>query len=225
MPEAVFSLSRVAKVYEGRQVLGIEELFIAPRMITAVNGHNGSGKSTLLKMLALLLRPDRGEVLYRGSGAGSELSALKWRREVTMVAQQAYLFNTTVAANVSYGLKLRRVSAAQKAEAVKQSLKAVGLAGFENRRASKLSGGEAQRVALARALAIKPRVLLLDEPFSNLDPESSLVFENVITALPEKGHTVILVSHYADQVERLAHRVLTLSSGEVQSDKPGGAVQ
>ena len=223
MPKVVFRLSKVAKVYEGRQVLGIDELAIGAHMVTAINGHNGSGKSTMLKMLALLLRPDRGEVLYQGLGAGSDVSALKWRREVTMVAQQAYLFNSTVASNVAYGLKLRGEPAALRAQAVKESLEAVGLAGFENRKAVKLSGGEGQRVALARALAIKPRVLLLDEPFSNLDPESSQVFESVITSLPAKGHTVILVSHFADQVERLSHRVITLNAGRVRDDKPGGA--
>ena len=223
MPEETFRLQKAAKFYEGRQVLGIDELSIAPRRVTAINGHNGSGKSTLLKMLALLLRPDRGRVLYRGREAGSELSALQWRRAVTMVAQQAYLFNSSVAANVAYGLKLRGAPAAERAGAVKQSLEAVGLAGFENRRAKKLSGGESQRVALARALALKPRVLLLDEPFSNLDPESSDVFESVIKSLPAQGRAVILVSHFADQVERLAHRVITLSSGRVRDDQPGGA--
>ena len=223
MTEGVFNLSRVAKFYGNRQVLDIEELSIAPNLVTAVNGHNGSGKSTLLKMLAMLLRPDSGQVLYRGLGAGSGLSALQWRREVTMVAQQAYLFNATVAQNVAYGLKLRGAPAAHRAAAVKDALKAVGLAGFEHRKAAKLSGGEGQRVALARALALRPKVLLLDEPFSNLDPESSLVFENVIKGLPAKGHTVILVSHFSEQVERLAHRVLTLSRGMVREDKPGQA--
>ncbi|RJX35918.1 MAG: ATP-binding cassette domain-containing protein [Desulfarculus sp.] len=216
VPEPLFSLRGVVKRFQGQEALNIARLDFAAGQITAVEGPNGAGKTTLLQILALLLAPDQGRLLYGGQElphAGAQLTAR--RREITLVAQQAYLFDASVQRNVAYGLRLRGMRREERAQRAAAALAQVGLAGFGPRRARRLSGGEMQRVALARALALKPRVLLLDEPFANLDTESAAVFERVIAGLPAEGCTVILVSHAREQARRLAQRVVVLENGRL----------
>jgi len=218
VPDPIYALRGVQKSFGGRLVLDVAELELEATQFTAVQGPNGAGKTTLLSILALLLSPDQGRVIYRGSRvprAGGELTHL--RREVTLVAQSAYLFESSALANVAYGLKARGMERRSRAERAEAALERVGLAGFGPRRARKLSGGETQRVALARALVLRPRVLLLDEPFANLDPESAAVFERVLAGLPGEGCTVIMVSHAREQARRLASRVVVMEGGLVVS--------
>ncbi|MEW5911735.1 MAG: ATP-binding cassette domain-containing protein [Thermodesulfobacteriota bacterium] len=216
MAEPLFSLRGVVKRFQGQEALNIERLDFAVGQTTAVEGPNGAGKTTLLQILALLLAPDQGRLFYAGqevTHAGVHLTTL--RREITLVAQQAYLFDASVLRNVAYGLRLRGVGRAERGQRAEAALTQVGLASFGPRRARRLSGGEMQRVALARALVLRPRSLLLDEPFANLDAESSAVFERVIAGLPAQGCTVILVSHAREQAHRLAQRVVALERGRL----------
>ena len=217
----VFELEGVARLEGGRAILEIEHLRLGPG-VTALEGPNGAGKTTLLNLLAFLCRPERGRLRYAGREMnGSAAQLARWRREVTLVHQHAYLFNTTVAGNVAYGLAARHLPRRRRRELVGRALEQVGLSGLENRRARTLSGGETQRVALARALVLEPRVLLLDEPFSNLDPNSSRVFERIITGLPARGCSVFLVTHGRGQARRLARRVLALENGRLVADSLG----
>jgi tungstate transport system ATP-binding protein len=213
MSEPLFRLEDVVKRYQGRTVLEVPYLELGCG-ITAIEGPNGAGKTTLLGILALLLRPDRGRLFFRGR-AVRPWDERELRRRITLVAQDAYLFDTTVEANLAYGLKRRGLPRARRQEAVARALEAVGLAGLARRRARELSGGEARRVALARALVLEPEALLLDEPFTNLDQQSTAVFERVIAELPHRGTSVILVSHQRRPVERLAERVLSLREGRL----------
>jgi tungstate transport system ATP-binding protein len=137
------------------------------------------------------------------------------RREATLVAQDAYLFNSSVTKNLLYGLDLRGLASGEREARVSRALQTVGLQGFAQRKARQLSSGESQRVALARALALKPKVLLLDEPFANLDPESEAVFERVIRELPQSGCTVIMVTHGREQAGRMADSGLRLEAGRL----------
>ena len=217
MEAPLFELRNVVKHFQGRRALALESLQFTAGEITAVVGPNGAGKTTLLNILALLISPDQGLLFYQGrevSGAGNHTAL---RREITLVAQGAYLFDGSVEKNVAYGLKLRGVDKAGRRQRVQAALAQAGLRGFAHRRARGLSGGEGQRVALARALALEPRVLLLDEPFANLDPASAEVFERVISGLPEQGCTVILVSHAREQARRLAGRVIALEDGRLKA--------
>lgn len=214
----LYELQDVVKAYEGRTVLSLERLVLQPGGVTALEGHNGAGKSTLLAMLALLARPDSGRIIYRGRRVDqTEVTTL--RREITLVAQDSYLFNTSVEKNVAYGLALRGQPRRQRLERAARALEDVGLAAFAGHRARTLSRGESQRVALARALVLQPLVLLLDEPFANLDPASAEVFEEVIRRQPAQGTAVILVSHDAGQARRLADRVLRLEGGRLAADE------
>lgn len=212
----LFSLRGVAKRFQEREALNLERLDLEEGVITAVEGPNGAGKTTLLSILALLISPDQGRLLFDGQElprASSQLTA--WRRQITLVAQQAYLFDASVEKNVAYGLRLRGLERVPREARVGEALAQVGLADFGPRRARRLSGGEMQRVALARALVLRPRALLLDEPFANLDPTSAQVFERVLGELPGQGCTVVLVSHAREQTHRLAQRVVSLRQGRL----------
>ncbi len=216
MAEPLFRLEGIRKYYQGRLVLDIPALAITGQGITALEGPNGSGKTTLLMILAALLRPERGRLWYRGRPVEEGgMGLTRYRRQVTLVAQDAYLFNGTVEANLAYGPGLRGWGRRRRRRAALEALGRVGLEGFMGRRARELSQGERQRVALARALALEPRVLLLDEPFANLDPASSRVFEEVISRLPQEGCRVILVTHTHEQALRLAGEVLALAGGRL----------
>ncbi|MCF8041647.1 MAG: ATP-binding cassette domain-containing protein [Desulfarculaceae bacterium] len=223
MSQALFSLRGVVKRFDQREALNLERLDLEAGVITVVEGPNGAGKTTLLSILALITPPDQGRLFFDGQdlpNSGSQLTA--WRRQITLVAQQAYLFDTSVEKNVAYGLRLRGLERAQREDRVGEALAQVGLAEFGPRRAKRLSGGEMQRVALARALVLRPRALLLDEPFANLDPASALVFERVLGELSGQGCTVVLVSHALEQAHRVAQRVVYLRGGRLAPDAGQG---
>ena len=192
--------------------LSIEHLELLPRRIYALTGPNGAGKSTLLRALALLKSPKQGSISF--SGAGSNCLTAQ-RQKVTLVEQSPYLLKGTVSDNLAYGLKLRGIRGEPQQQRIKAALERVGLAGFEQRKANKLSGGEIQRVALARALVLEPEVLLLDEPTSNIDSKSLQAFEELLSRLPEYGVTVVFSTHDLTQPERLGGEMLRLENGRL----------
>ena len=196
--------------YDGRTVLDHRSLTVAPGDVVALLGPSGSGKSTMLRVVAGLLVPEAGRVLVDGRDV---TTTPPHHRGVGMVFQDDVLFpHLDVAANVAYGLRARRTPRAATVARVGELLAMVGMAGFEHRAVTTLSGGEAQRVALARALAPRPRVLLLDEPFGALDRElhDRLVVE-VRALLKEVGITAVHVTHDHDEAAALADHVVRLA--------------
>jgi tungstate transport system ATP-binding protein len=157
-------------VKAGTLVLDIPGLAIDEGETLSLIGPNGAGKTTLLQTLARLIKPARGELFFRGEKTSSNHSALEYRRRLALVFQEPLLFHTTVFENVASGLKIRGMPSPEIREIVAINLERFGVAHLIHRSARKISGGEAQRVALARAFATRPEVLLLDEPFSSLDP-------------------------------------------------------
>jgi tungstate transport system ATP-binding protein len=213
VPEVLYRVRALRVDLAGRTVLDVPALDVARGQVTAIVGPNGAGKTTLLRVLAFLLRPAAGVVEFDGGAVAwqpRELAAV--RRRVTLVAQFPLLFSRSVGANVAYGLRARGLPDAGRVDA---ALGAVGLAGFAERPASKLSGGETRRVALARALAIDPAVYLLDEPTANVDQEHVAVIEELVAGLGAAGKTVVLATHDADQAGRLGHAVLSITAGRV----------
>ena len=186
--------------------------------IVGILGPSGSGKSSLLRLLNRLDEPTSGTVFlentdYRMVGP-SEL-----RRNVGMVMQRPYLFPGSVAENVAFGPKQRAEQII--GDKISELIGEVGLAGYESRDVSKLSGGEAQRVSLARALANSPRVLLLDEPTSALDDASKSGIESLVTRIVrDKQLACLLVTHDHGQAERMANRILYMDRGRVSEQKP-----
>lgn len=195
-------------------LLSISSLELQSGRIYALTGPNGAGKTTLLRAMALLSKPLQGQVRVAGQAPGNLTRA---RQMVTLVEQSPYLLKGSVYDNLAFGLKLRDIRGEEQRSRIKSALEMVGLADFAQRRANRLSAGEGQRLALARALALKPRVLLLDEPTSNIDNESLPAFEALLSRLPESGMTVIFSTHDRLQPERLGGISLRLENGRLQT--------
>jgi tungstate transport system ATP-binding protein len=195
--------------------LRIDRLELLPGQLYLLHGPNGSGKSTLLHLLALLLLPVGGEIRFKGVAVKDSRERQRLRRQITLVEQSPYLFNSSVYQNLAFGLRLRDVRGDLQRRRIAQALQAVGLEGFEHRRASALSGGETRRVALARAMALRPQLLLLDEPSAGLDQDTLPIFERCLTTLPDQGTTVVIASHDVDQQRRLGGTSLYLDRGRL----------
>jgi tungstate transport system ATP-binding protein len=216
-----YQLTGVTKYYGKKLALQLESLSILPGLIYLLTGANGSGKSTLLSILAFLSKPERGDIEFDGNlveWKNAELQAL--RRKVTLLHQSPYLFTGTVFGNIAYGLKLRGQKDGALNRRVSEALGLVRLSGFESRNVRQLSGGEARRVSLARALALQPEVLLFDEPLANLDRDSAEVVDEIITALPSQGTTVVVATHDPQHAERLGGITIQLVDNRLDRVPP-----
>ena len=187
MTGAILEIGGVTVAHGGRAVLQIDRLAVRRGEILAIIGPNGSGKSTLLRIMGLLDRPARGEVRLDGRAIDWGRGLLTSRRRFASVFQEPLLADTTVERNVALGLTLRGVPAGEARRRAGHWIARFGIAPLAGRQARTLSGGEAQRTSLARAFAIEPDVLLLDEPFSALDPatrEDLLAISSALFARP-----------------------------------------
>jgi ABC-type Fe3+/spermidine/putrescine transport system ATPase subunit len=183
-------------------------------------GPSGCGKTTLLKVIAGLHEPTRGEILF-GDRVFNEVPAE--RREAAMVFQKPLLFPyLTVAENVAFGLKMRKIAGDESAQRVAEALEMVQLEGFGDRKPRELSGGQEQRVSLARALVTRPCVLLLDEPFSALDVGLRAEMRSLVRHLQRRLRiTTVFVTHDQEEAVTIADRIALLLDGEiVQVGKP-----
>jgi len=216
----IVELCGIRVVHGDRAVLDIPALGVEPGQVLAVIGPNGSGKSTLLRVLGLLDVPAAGEVRFRGDRVSAS-DGLAVRRRMASVFQEPLLADATVLANVSLGLRFRGVRGARAAERVGVWLERFGIAHLAARQARTLSGGEAQRASLARALALDPEVLLLDEPFSSLDPPTrERLIDDFGRILREERTTTVLVTHDRAEAMALGDRVGVLIDGRlVQVDE------
>jgi len=191
-------------------------LAIAPGELVAVVGYSGSGKSTLLRLIAGLEQPSSGTVAIDGRPvSGPSVFVPPEERGIGMMFQDYALFpHLSVLGNVRFGLRRRRGEAAR--AIARRALEKVGLADREAAYPHMLSGGEQQRVALARALVPEPGVLLMDEPFSNLDRRTrDLVREETATVIRDSGATAVLVTHDHDDAMRLADRIVLMQAGRI----------
>ena len=177
----------------------------------ALVGANGSGKSTLLRCLHGLIQPLQGHIEQDANARQA------------MLFQRPYLLRASVQNNIALGLWLKGVPWRQARADALQALARVGLAELAPRNAKALSGGQQQRVALARAWALKPQVLLLDEPTSSLDPTAKREVERLMAEFSSAGMTLIFSSHNLGQVKRLASRVIYLEQGRLVADLPTDA--
>ncbi len=208
-------LDNLSVNYGTTQALRDFTLTINHGELVALLGPSGCGKTTVLKVVAGLLVPASGDVLFDGS---SVLSVPAEQRGATMVFQQPLLFPyLTVAENVGFGLKMRRMKKADIAARVVQALQWVRLEGYERRKPRELSGGQEQRVALARALVTEPRVLLLDEPFSALDENLRGEMRLLVRELQQRLRiTTIFVTHDQREALAVADHIALLLDGRIE---------
>lgn len=212
-----FKLHNIVKRYASRTVIDIDQLDLQEGRIYTIMGPNGSGKSTLLRIMSLLLVNDAGEIEVMGEKVSWEKEQLlHLRRQMSMVTQTAFMFQGSVNYNVAYGLKARKMKSRLIRDRVNEMLEMAGMSAYKEADAHTLSGGERQKIALARAMAVKPRVLFLDEPTSNIDMASSAEIEKYIRMInKELGTTIILVTHNLFQAQRLADEVIFIYEGHI----------
>jgi tungstate transport system ATP-binding protein len=183
--------------------------------VLALIGPNGAGKSTLLRVMGMLQRPDQGTVVFRGQDALNG-NSLELRRRIATVFQEPLLLNATVHQNAALGLKLRGIGRAEIDRCLSPWLQKLSIAHLAARSARTLSGGEAQRTSLARALVLEPELLLLDEPFSALDPASrEALLRDFQRIVKETGITTVFVTHDRDEAFTLANRIGVLNQGHL----------
>jgi tungstate transport system ATP-binding protein len=216
---ALVSIGAAAKAHAGKSLLDVGALALAAGDLIVLTGDNGSGKTTFLKMLAGLEQPDRMHLRFGDLEATERGYPRELRRLIVYVHQHPYLFNTSIADNIRYGLRLRRLSdevcARRTAEAVAWA--GVGhLLGVEPRR---LSGGEKQRVALARVKALEPRVLLVDEPTANLDAPARAQVIDLLIKTATGDNCVIVACHDRELVELGGARRWHLEQGKIEEEK------
>jgi len=198
-----------------RDVVSNLSLTVAAGQVTCLLGPSGCGKSTTLRMIAGVENPDSGTIRIDGETVCDDHVRLPPEaRGVGLMFQDFALFpHLSVAKNVAFGL---RGDAAAKAARVGELLERVNLAGFGNKHPHELSGGEQQRVALARALAPRPRIMLMDEPFSGLDNRlRDGIRDTTLEVLKDEGTAVLLVTHEPDEALRMADEIALMRDGEI----------
>lgn len=198
----------------GRRVVDGVTLTIEPGPRTIIVGPNGAGKSVLLRLCHGLLVPTSGRVQFNGP------DVVDGRRRQAMVFQRAVMLRRSALANVSYALALTGLSRNQQLRAAEEALDRVGLTHLATQSARLLSGGEQQRLALARAWAVRPELLLLDEPTANLDPSATQSIEWVIQAMHDAGTKIVMVTHNLGQAHRLGDEVVFMACGRAAEAVP-----
>jgi ABC-type sugar transport system ATPase subunit len=209
----------VSKSYHDRLIIDAVCLKVEKGERIVLFGPSGSGKSTVLHLIAGLAIPDSGDILIDGELAASagRNTQEPQQRGVAMVFQDLALWpHMTVAENIEFGLIAKRIPKEDRQRRVKEMVDLVRLGDYLNVRPGTLSGGEQQRVALARALATAPRILLMDEPLSNLDDELALQMRKEILRLHhDLGFTLVYVTHNRDEAEELGTRIIRLKRGRI----------
>jgi sulfate/thiosulfate transport system ATP-binding protein len=208
-------ISQVSKHFGTFTALNRVSLQVPSGQLVALLGPSGSGKTTLLRIIAGLETPDEGQVRY----AEEDVTNVAPKdRNVGFVFQHYALFrHMTVFENVAFGLRVRRVSPAEVHARVKELLHLVRLEGLDRRYPGQLSGGQRQRVALARALAVRPRMLLLDEPFGALDAKVRQELRQWLRQLHDEMHvTTVFVTHDQEEAFEVADQVVVMRAGQIE---------
>ena len=218
----ILRFDNVSKRYAGGQDALAEVSFtVEPGEMLFITGHSGAGKSTLLKLIQLAERPSRGAVLF------DEKNLLKvrgrkvamHRRNVGVVYQDHQLLtDRSVFENIALPLILRGMRRSEIGKRVRSTVERMGLGGREKALPTQLSAGEQQRVGIARAIVAEPRLLVADEPTGNLDPTLAAEIMSLFASMPERGTSVLVVSHDLALIKRMKKRVLILDHGRLTDD-------
>lgn len=208
-------LKNISKTFESKKVLKDINLVVNEGEMVSLLGPSGCGKTTTLKIIAGLFSPDCGELFFNKK---SILDIPVEKRGAVIVFQDYLLFpHMTVEENIAFGLKMAKVKKNKRDARVREMTQLVKLVGHEKKYPGELSGGQKQRVAIARALAIEPKVLLLDEPFSNLDTRLRESMRNFVCNLQKKlGITTILVTHDKEEALMTSDKIAVMLGGEIK---------
>ena len=202
----------------GREALAGVSFSIAAGEMTFLTGHSGAGKSSILKLIALIERPSRGQVIIdnRNTSAIGSRGVPEFRRQLGVVFQdQKLLQDRPVADNVGLPLVIAGIARREIDRRVRAALDQVGLLGREKSRPLELSTGEQQRVGIARAVVGKPKLLIADEPTGNLDPELALEIMQLFKRFNDVGVTVVIATHDIHLIDRFGARRICVADGRV----------
>ncbi|MEV0168897.1 ABC transporter ATP-binding protein [Nonomuraea fuscirosea] len=211
----MIELKSLCKSFDGVPAVRDLDLAVGRGEFLCLLGSSGCGKSTTLRMIAGFIRPDSGSVLIDGvdvSGYGPDA------RPTSMVFQDYAIFpHLTVAENIEFGLKAQKLAKDERARRTGEALDLVGLTGLGGRRPNELSGGQQQRVAVARSLAIRPSVLLMDEPLSNLDAKTRIQLRTQLREIQrDTGTTIVYVTHDQEEALALGDRIAVMKDGSLE---------
>jgi len=214
-PEIGLEIDRVSKDLGGRTIVDDMQLEVRAGELTCLLGPSGCGKTTTLRMIGGFITPDRGRIRISGADVTTQSPD---KRPTAMVFQNYALWpHMTVFKNVAFGLRLRKLPRREVTERVERVLELVGLTHHVHSYPARISGGEQQRVALARALVLEPKVLLLDEPLSNLDAKLRVRVREDIREIQQRiGITTVFVTHDQDEALSISDRIAVMSDGKVQ---------
>lgn len=222
---SMIEFREVTKRYHGRPVLDGISLEVEKGERVVLFGPSGCGKSTVLHLIAGLTIPDSGDILIDGERVATGGRNLREPegRGIGMVFQDLALWpHMTVTENIEFGLKAKCIPGEERRRRVSEMAGLVGLGDYLNAKPGELSGGQQQRVALVRALALAPRILLMDEPLSNLDDDLSLQIRREILRLHnDLGFTLVYVTHSRKEAKELGTRTIHMRQGRIDPEKPG----
>jgi ABC-type Fe3+/spermidine/putrescine transport system ATPase subunit len=214
-PEIGLQIERVSKDLGGRTIVDDLRLDVSAGELTCLLGPSGCGKTTTLRMIGGFIQPDAGRIMI----GGRDVTALSPDKRPTAMVFQNYALwpHMTVYKNVAFGLRLRKLPKQEVRERVEQVLELVGLTHHVQSYPARISGGEQQRVALARALVLEPKVLLLDEPLSNLDAKLRVRVREDIREIQQRiGITTVFVTHDQDEALSISDRIAVMWDGKVE---------
>lgn len=211
----ILEVDNITKIYENKIVVDNVSFSMEQGKMMCILGPSGCGKTTILNMIGGFVRPNSGKIILEGKDI-TDLSAEK--RNITTVFQSYGLFyHMNVFKNVSYGLKFKNLNKKAINEKVMEMINLVGLEGHEKKMIDELSGGQRQRVALARSLVLNPKLLLLDEPLSNLDQKLRVNMRLLIKNIQKNlGTTMIFVTHDQNEAFELADDIILMNKGEIE---------
>ena len=212
-------LKNVTKAFGTSVVIDDLDLTIKRGTMVTLLGPSGCGKTTILRLVAGLENPTSGQIFIDGEDVTK--SSIQ-NRDICIVFQSYALFpHMSIGDNVGYGLRMQNVSKEERKQRVKEALELVDLAGFEDRYVDQISGGQQQRVALARALVLKPKVLLFDEPLSNLDANLRRAMREKIRELQQSlGITSLYVTHDQTEAFAVSDEVIVMNKGKIMQKAP-----
>lgn len=211
MPQLI--IENIKKKYPGFS-LSVEKFECGDGEFMTILGPSGSGKTTLLRIIAGLIQQDEGRILV----GGNDISSLEpEKRRMGMVFQEARLFpNMTLKENISFGMKMQGIPSKIRTEKSAKILKQIGLEGMDNKKPFQLSGGQQKRAAVARALLYRKDLLLMDEPFNELDPNLRREMRNFVKDMHEEyGFTAVLVTHDREEAFELSDRIAVMQNGKI----------
>jgi ABC-2 type transport system ATP-binding protein len=212
--DAVLDIQQVVKRYATKLAVDHISLRVPPGIVFGLLGPNGAGKTTLIRMITRITIPDEGQIFFNG-----EPLAEKHQQQIGYLPEERGLYKKMkVAEQIGYLLELKGLKDKQALQTAEEWLERLKLGDWKNAKVEELSKGMQQKVQLIATIAHRPPVLILDEPFSGLDPVNAQMFENVIRELRDAGTSVLFSTHRMDQLEELCQRIALIHNGKLMID-------